>query len=146
MVKLISIDPGIYKCGLLLVDLADDTISDGRIVLKEYVLDLLSLWHKENLIDQIIIGNGTSSDYWFQKLLENKYRSLYLSNEKNTTMRARFRYWEIWPPKKIFRFIPKSILLPADDLDPVAALVIVEDYLKRKLVWPSSRIIRTWPE
>ena len=61
MVKLISIDPGKSKCGLVLAEISQKKIYKAIVlkseILEDYVIDLNSVED----ISKIIIGNGTSS-------------------------------------------------------------------------------------
>jgi hypothetical protein len=66
-------------------------------------------------------------------------------NEKGSTLRARFRYWEIWPPNYFIRWLPKEILFPPENLDAIVALILLEDFLKISLNWPEKVDIKIWP-
>ena len=66
-------------------------------------------------------------------------------NERESTLRARFRYWEIWPPNYFIRWLPKEILFPPENLDAVVALVLLEDFLKNSFIWPDKVDIKIWP-
>ena len=61
MSKLISIDPGKYKCGLVVVDTNQKKVNQAIVILTEslpkYVKNLTSI---EN-ISKVIMGNGTTS-------------------------------------------------------------------------------------
>ena len=96
----------------------------------EYFLDV---WNRRYLFDKIVLGNGTSSEDRLNSL-KDKY-PIELVEEKGTTLRARNRYWELNPPSIWIRWIPKSLLLPPENLDALAALVILEDHLQKKLSW-----------
>ncbi len=145
MSKLISIDPGNKKCGLLLVDINSRNVIDARISRSEDFSDLISFWYENYLIDKIIIGDGTYGNFLEKKLKEKKIYNLFFVDESGSTMRARFRYWELWPPKYIFRFIPKELLFPPENLDAIVALILVEDFLNKRLNWPDNVNIRIWP-
>ena len=145
MSKLISIDPGHRKCGLLLVDIKYGNVIDARISSLENFPDLISFWHENNVIEKIIIGDGTHCHFLEKKLKERKIYNISFVDERGSTMRARFRYWEIWPPKYIFRFIPQELLFPPENLDAIVALILVEDFLKKRLNWPHKVKIKTWP-
>ena len=61
MSKLISIDPGRFKCGLVLVDIKEKKVYKAMIIRSELLEE-----HVKNLttaedISKVIIGNGTSS-------------------------------------------------------------------------------------
>ena len=145
MSRLISIDPGNKKCGLLLVDIKSKNVIDARISSLENFSDLVSFWCENHLIDKIIIGDGTNCRFLERKLQEKKINNLYFVDESGSTMRARFRYWELWPPKYIFRFFPKELLFPPENLDAIVAMILVEDLLNKKLNWPNKVNIKIWP-
>ena len=65
-------------------------------------------------------------------------------NERGSTLRARFRYWEIWPPNPLIRWLPKEILFPPENLDAVVALILLEDCVKSTFIWPNKVTIKTW--
>ena len=73
MVKLVSIDPGKNKCGLVLAEISEKKVYKAVILkselLENYVRNLIAAED----ISQIIIGNGTTSReiretlYFFKK-------------------------------------------------------------------------------
>ena len=130
---LIAIDPGIKKCGVLLVDSSKRKVIEGRVVKSRDVVSLLQVWIEQKSCKEIYLGNGTSSDQW--EMVFSKFVKVQLIDERGTTLRARKRYWELWPPTKLQRLIPLGLLIPPDDLDALAALVMLEDYLHFKFIW-----------
>ena len=138
MNRVISIDPGIQKCGLLLADIELGLVLDARIVDSRAVSAVIVSWINEFHVENIILGNGTSSKYWEKIIKDLVYINIQIVDERGTTLRARFRYWELWPPKKWFSWLPRGILLPPKYLDSIAALVLLEDHLNRKLTWKTS--------
>ncbi len=133
MAFVIAIDPGWHKCGLLLADLDSNLVQEAKVVHKNHVTDQVRTWISSNTIEYILLGNGTSSGYWEGEL--SSFASVYLVEEKGTTLRARYRYWELSPPSKWLRWIPKGLLFPPKNLDKVAALLLLEDYLNKKFQW-----------
>ena len=131
---LISIDPGQKKCGLLLVDLGKQIVLDGLVVDSNFVIDLVVQWSNKAEVKGIILGNGTTSKSW-ERRLKKIALPIEIVEEKGTTLRARSRYWEIWPPPIWLRWVPKGLLVPMKNLDAVAALILLEDHLNRKLEW-----------
>ncbi len=143
MSRLIAIDPGRSKCGLVLVDLAEALVLQGKVVKASLVLDVIRTWQQEKPLKEMVLGNGTSSSHWEYKL--NGLAPLKVVEEKGTTLRARQRYWELWPPEDWRRWLPRGLVLPPNDLDAVAALVLLEDYLELKLNWPGLPLFRIEP-
>ena len=144
MTRLISIDPGISKCGLLLADKELGLVLEGKVVDKNSVVKLINQWIEISFIDLIVMGNGTSSSFWKSKMEQEIAIPIHLIDEKDTTLRARKRYWELWPKKFFLRLLPAGLIIPSENLDAIAALVILEDYLGMKLRWPKKDSFKTW--
>ncbi len=142
----IAIDPGKDKCGVLLADETNYCVLKGYVVSKYSVLDLIYEWNKSYKVDLILLGNGTYSSYWLDKLKISELPSIKLIDEYRTTLRARERYWQLWPPNCFLRWIPKGLILPSENLDAVAALIMMEDYLNKKLSWQKKDSFKTLPE
>ncbi len=141
----ISVDPGIKKCGLLLADIQSGKVIEAGIVSISKLSDLVDLLGKDYQISKIIIGDGTNCKYVMNQLKRNNFLNINFVNERGSTLRARFRYWEIWPPNYFFRWLPKEILFPPDNLDAIVALILLEDFLNHKLFWPDKVEIKIWP-
>ena len=141
----ISIDPGNKKCGVLLADLESGKVIKAGIASLSKFFDLVSLWNEDYNINKIIIGNGTNCNYIKNELKQKNFLDLNYVNEKGSTLRARFRYWEIWPPNYLIRWLPKEILFPPENLDAIVALILLEDFLKISLNWPEKVDIKIWP-
>ena len=143
MSKLISIDPGKYKCGLVLVDLHKKKVDQAVVIntesLPKYVKNLNSY---EN-ISKVIIGNGTTSRQNIEKLQFMK-NNLIVVDEKNTTFRAKKRYFELFPNRGLKAFLPKEIFILNKNLDALSALIILEDYCDNKFTLSENIDIKTW--
>ncbi len=134
----VSIDPGTKKCGLLLADLQTGKVIKAGIAPLNKFYDLVSLWNEDYGIIKIIIGNGTNCKYIGNKLKQNNFLNINYVNERGSTLRARFRYWEIWPPNYFIRWLPKEILFPPENLDAIVALILLEDFLNCTFIWPDK--------
>ncbi len=145
MTKFISVDPGKDKCGLILADIDNNLVIEGRIVRASSVLDLVCLWKDSYAIELIIIGNGTGSKKWHSKLITAQSSPIEFVEEYGSTLRAKIRYFEMFPPSIFFKLIPKEMLLGPKNLDSLAALVLLEDYLEKKLDWPGEKSFKIWP-
>ena len=143
MSKLISIDPGRFKCGLVLVDIKDKKVYKAIILrsefLEEYVKNLKTV---EN-ISKVIIGNGTSSKENIEKL-EFLKKDLIICEEKNTTYRAKERYFELFPISGFKKLIPREFFIINKKLDAIAALIILEDYCHDKFTLDKNLDLKTW--
>ena len=143
MFKLISIDPGKCKCGLVLVDLHKKKV-DRAIVLKTELLPnyVKNLNGSEN-ISKVIIGNGTTSRQNIEKL-DFIRNDLIIVEEKNTTLRAKKRYFELFPVRGLKNLLPKEIFIINKNLDAISALIILEDYCNDKFTLSEDIEIKTW--
>ena len=145
MTKLISIDTGRFKCGLVLVDIKEKKVYKAIILrsefLEEYVKNLKTV---EN-ISKVIIGNGTSSKENIEKL-EFIKKDLIICEEKNTTYRAKERYFELFPIRGLKKLIPREFFIINKKLDAIAALIILEDYCHHKFTLDKNLDTKTWLE
>ena len=94
-------------------------------------------------ISKVIIGNGTSSRKNIEKL-DFIRNNLIIVEEKNTTLRAKKRYFEIFPTKGLKSFLPKEIFIMNKNLDALSALIILEDYCNHKFTLSENIDIKTW--
>ena len=145
MKKVIAIDPGHKKCGLVLADLECSVVIDGKISINSSVINLIKYWRENHSIELILLGNGTSSKYWQSELLTENISPIQLVDERMTTLRARERYLEIFPPEFLVKLIPKGLILPPKNLDVIVALILIEDYFQIKLRWSKSIELKIWP-
>ena len=140
----ISIDPGNKKCGLLLADMESGIIIEAGISSLNKFSNVVSLWNEEYNVNKIVIGDGTNCKYIEKELSQNNISNWIYVDERGSTLRARFRYWEIWPPSCLIRWLPKEILFPPKNLDAVVALILLEDFLKYTFIWPKEVNIKIW--
>ncbi len=137
---LVSLDPGSSKCGLVLADVKSRLVLEGKIVDSDAVIHMINKWQEKFTCRKLILGNGTSSKYWIKPLSE--LCVVEVVDEKGSTLRARDRYWELWPPLGWRQYIPRGLILPPNNLDAVAALVLLEDYLGAKLKWSGPPVFK----
>ena len=143
MCKLISIDPGKYKCGLVLAEISEKKAYKAIIVrttvLENYVRNLDTV----EKISKIIIGNGTTSREIRKKLNFFK-KEIITFEEKNTTYRAKARYFELFPISGLKVLIPREFFILNKNLDAISALIILEDYCKTKFNMDQIVDFKTW--
>lgn len=143
MSKLISIDPGRFKCGLVLFDINEKKVYQAIIIKTEFLEEYVSNLKNAEDISKVIIGNGTSSKENIKKL-EFIKKDLIIFEEKNTTYRAKARYFELFPIKGLKRLIPREFFIMNKNLDAIAALIILEDYCNEKFTFDKNIDIKTW--
>ena len=143
MPKVITIDPGKSKCGLVLADISEKKVYKAIILkselLENYVRDLITAED----ISQIIIGNGTTSKEIREKLYFFK-KEIITFEEKNTTYRAKARYFELFPISGLKFLMPREVFILNKNLDAISALIILEDYCKTKFTLNQNIDFKTW--
>ena len=143
MPRVISIDPGKSKCGLVLAEISEKKVYKAIIlkseVLENYVRNLIAAED----ISQIIIGNGTTSKEIREKLYFFK-KEIITFEEKNTTYRAKARYFQLFPISGLKFFLPREVFILNKNLDAISALIILEDYCKTKFTLNQNIDFKTW--
>ena len=133
MFKLISIDPGKCKCGLILAEISKKKVYEAKVLKTELLQDYVRNLTKVEDISKIIIGNGTNSRD-IKKKLDFFKKEIVFFEEKNTTYRAKKRYFELFPIRGLKILMPREIFIINKNLDAISALIILEDYCKIKFV------------
>ena len=143
MPRVITIDPGKSKCGLVLAEISEKKVYKAIILkselLENYVRNLITVEE----ISQIIIGNGTTSREIREKLYFFK-KEIITFEEKNTTYRAKARYFELFPISGLKFLIPREVFILNKNLDAISALIILEDYCKMKFTLNQNIDFKTW--
>ena len=143
MIKLISIDPGKCKCGLVLADLYQKRVDQAVVLNTKFLPQYVETLNSTENISKVIIGNGTTSRQNIEKLKFLK-KELIVVEEKNTTFRAKKRYFELFPTRGLKNLLPKEIFIINKNLDAVSALIILEDYSNYKFTLSEDIEIKTW--
>ena len=143
MCKCISIDPGKWKCGLVIADIIKKKVDKALVIESELFEDYIKNLNTFEDISKIIIGNGTSSGDIREKLNFFK-REIVIFEEKNTTFRAKARYFELFPIRGLKFLIPREVFIINKNLDAISALIILEDYCKMKFTLKESIDTKTW--
>ena len=143
MNKLISIDPGKCKCGLVLADLYQKRVDQAVVLNTKFLPQYVETLNSTENISKVIIGNGTTSRQNIEKLKFLK-KELIVVEEKNTTFRAKKRYFELFPIRGLRNLLPKEIFIMNKNLDAVSALIILEDLYNYKFTLSEDIEIKTW--
>ena len=143
MSRVITIDPGKSKCGLVLAEISEKKVYKAIILKSEllgnYVRNLITAEE----ISQIIIGNGTTHREIREKLDFFK-KEIITFEEKNTTLRAKARYFELFPISGFKLLIPREVFIFNKNLDAISALIILEDFCKIKFTLSEDIDFKTW--
>jgi RNase H-fold protein (predicted Holliday junction resolvase) len=122
---IIGIDPGRSKCGLAVVH-DDGTRKALAVVPTPEIADRIDEVVRASDVRAICIGHATGSDP-IVAMCASRWPAIQrrVVDETNTTLEARRLYYLDHPPKGLWRFIPRGLLVPDEPLDAYAALLII---------------------
>tara|TARA_B100000401_G_scaffold260668_1_gene177378 strand:+ start:469 stop:906 length:438 start_codon:yes stop_codon:yes gene_type:complete len=143
MGRVLSIDPGKRKCGIVLAEISEKKVYKAIVLKSELVGDYVRDLNNFEDISKIVIGNGTTSREIIKELDFFK-REIKMFEEKNTTFRAKARYFELFPISGLKFLIPREVFILNKNLDAVSALVILEDFCKIKFTLNKNVDFKTW--
>ena len=143
MPRVITIDPGKSKCGLVVAEISEKKVYKAIILKSELLENYVRHLIAAEDISQIIIGNGTTSKEIREKLYFFK-KEIITFEEKNTTYRAKARYFELFPISGLKFLIPREVFILNKNLDAISALIILEDYCKTKFTLNQNIDFKTW--
>ena len=143
MAKILSIDPGKSKCGLVLAELNEKKVYEAKVLDSGLLEDYIKNLNNVEDISKIIIGDGTTSKETKEKLNFFK-KEIITFDEKNTTYRAKKRYFELFPINGWKFLIPREVFILNKNLDAISALIILEDYFQTKFILNQNIDFKTW--
>ncbi|MGB5917327.1 MAG: pre-16S rRNA-processing nuclease YqgF [Phormidesmis sp.] len=128
---LLGFDPGRAKCGLAIVGL-DRTLHYHQVIMVEAVCETIQTLRQTYAVSGIVMGDQTGSARWRETLsaLPNAPR-ITLIDERYSSLEARDRYWEMYPPTGLGKLMPQSLRSIPRPIDDIVAFLLVERYLKR---------------
>jgi RNase H-fold protein (predicted Holliday junction resolvase) len=128
----LGFDPGRDKCGVAVLD-HDRTVYHHTVVAAaEAIIKIQDLC--ENYTIQILImGDQTTAKQWQQRLLQEISIPIEFVDERYSTLQARARYWEMFPPKGLTKLIPLGMREVPRPIDDIVAIILVERYLEQQL-------------
>ena len=143
MPRVITIDPGKSKCGLVLAEISEQKVYEAIILKSELLENYVRNLTAAEDVTKIIIGNGTTSREIREKLNFFK-KEIITFEEKNTTYRAKARYFQLFPISGLKFLIPREVFIINKNLDAISALIILEDYCKMKFTFNQNVDFKTW--
>ena len=143
MSKIIAIDPGIAKCGVAVADIKEKKVYEALVIRSNLLIRYVQKMQLKDDNTKILIGDGTSCKN-FLKSLKSLFSEVVTTGEKNSTYRAKERYFDIFPLKGIKCFLPREVFILNKNLDALAALVILEDYCEFKFDVSEMSGTKTW--
>ncbi|WP_392531424.1 resolvase [Nostoc sp. C117] len=129
---ILGFDPGRDKCGLAVMGL-DRQLYYHQVVLAKEAIATIETLRQKFPISLMVMGDQTTANQWkqqlYQKLLEPL--NIILVDERYTTLEARDRYWQMYPPKGLIKLLPQGMRQPPRPIDDIVAILLIERYLNR---------------
>jgi RNase H-fold protein (predicted Holliday junction resolvase) len=127
---LLGFDPGRDKCGIAVMN-KDHQLLYHQVVNSEAAMTTINSLCQQFKIKLLVMGNQTTSKQW-KKQLDAELSSgisVIMVDERNSTVQARDRYWEMYPPKGFTRLIPPGMRVPPRPVDDIVAILLIERYV-----------------
>ena len=127
---ILGFDPGRDKCGIAIMD-KNRQLHYNQVVESAKITITITKLSQQFDINLIIIGDQTTSKIWQQNLTEiiSEKIPIIKIDERYSSLEARERYWQIYPPRGFVRLIPPGMRIPPKPIDDIVAIILIERYL-----------------
>lgn len=127
---ILGFDPGRDKCGLAVMG-KERQLLYHQVVVSQEALATIQQLCQHYAIETIVMGDQTTAKSWKQKLSRDLSVSvpIILVDERYSTLEARDRYWQMYPPQGLKRLIPQGMRQPPRPIDDIVAILLIERYL-----------------
>ena len=136
---IIGFDPGRDKCGLAVAKANNPSdVLYHQVIASDQAMKTIDQLIGEYTPHTLVMGNLTTSKQWKKKLTQHLSTSsaidIHLVNEQNSTVEARSRYWQMYPPQGLDfnRFLPLGLRTPPKPVDDIVAIILIERYFQKK--------------
>jgi RNase H-fold protein (predicted Holliday junction resolvase) len=128
---ILGFDPGRDKCGLAVMGEPRQLLYHQVVLSSEAIATIQQLC-QQFPIEIIVMGDQTTAKSWRHKLERDLSLSLpiVLVDERYSTLEARDRYWQMYPPQGFQRLIPQGLREPPRPIDDIVAILLIERYFK----------------
>lgn len=129
---ILGFDPGRQKCGLAVMGV-DRNLFMHQVVAAERAIATIQALRQQYPISLLVMGNQTSAHQWKQSLSEafSDPIRVVMVDERYSTLEARDRYWQMYPPNGWQRLLPQGMRTPPRPIDDIVAILLIERYLDR---------------
>ncbi len=129
---ILGFDPGRDKCGLAVMGL-DRQLHYHQVVLAKEAIATIETLRQKFPISLMVMGNQTTANQWKQQMYQelSEPLNIILVDERYTTLEARDRYWQMYPPKGLIKLLPQGMRQPPRPIDDIVAILLIERYLNR---------------
>ncbi|AKG24067.1 pre-16S rRNA-processing nuclease YqgF [Calothrix sp. 336/3] len=135
---ILGFDPGKDKCGLAVMGV------DRKLYFHEVIPSSEAIIYIQKMLQQypvslVVMGDQTTAKKWKQEIQQalSEAISIILVDERYTSLEARDRYWQMYPPQGLTKLLPQGMRTPPRPIDDIVAILLIERYLMR-LTEPGS--------
>jgi RNase H-fold protein (predicted Holliday junction resolvase) len=126
---ILGFDPGKDKCGVAVMD-RDRRLLYHQVVPSDRTIESISNLSQQYNVDLIVMGDQTTAKQWQQRLTAAfPTLPIVLVDERYSTLEARDRYWQMYPPNFLTSLIPQGMRTPPRPIDDLVAIITIERYL-----------------
>lgn len=128
---ILGFDPGRDKCGLAVMGNNRQVIYHQVVPSSEAIATIQKL-SEQFTIETIVMGDQTTAKSWKQKISGELSPAvpIVLVDERYSSLEARDRYWQMYPPQGMQRLIPQGMRQPPRPIDDIVAILLIERYLQ----------------
>lgn len=128
---ILGFDPGRLKCGVAVMGV-NGKVFLHQVVPSEKAISTIQSLCQEYPTGLLVMGDQTTAKSWKKQLIEALPASveIVMVDERYSSLEARDRYWEMYPPAGLSRLIPKGMRETPRPVDDIVAIVLIERYLK----------------
>ena len=129
---ILGFDPGKDKCGIAVMG-RDKNVCYHQVVPSDSAISTIQSLCEQFSIELLAIGDQTTSKSWKQKLTQSLSPAIEIVqvDERYSSLEARDRYWQMYPPTGFSRLIPQGMRTPPRPVDDIVAIVLIERYLNK---------------
>jgi RNase H-fold protein (predicted Holliday junction resolvase) len=130
---ILGFDPGKDKCGIAVMS-RDKNVSYHEVVTSDEAISTIQSLCKQFPVQLLVMGDQTTSKIWKQKLTQSlsPFIKIVQIDERYSSLEARDRYWQMYPPEGLSRLIPQGMRTPPRPVDDIVAIVLIERYLNKR--------------
>lgn len=131
---ILGFDPGRDKCGLAVMDKRQQLLYHQVVLSSDAIATMQSLC-QQFAVEIIVMGDQTTAKSWKQNIEQlNLALPIFMVDERYSSLEARDRYWQMYPPKGLDRLIPKGFREPPRPIDDLVAILLIERYLAKNTI------------
>ncbi|MGB5963687.1 MAG: pre-16S rRNA-processing nuclease YqgF [Coleofasciculaceae cyanobacterium] len=131
---ILGFDPGRDKCGLAVMDKRQQLLYH-QVVQSADALATMQNLCQQFAVEIVVMGDQTTAKSWKQKIEQlNLALPIFMVDERYSSLEARDRYWQMYPPKGLDRLIPKGLREPPRPIDDLVAILLIERYLAKNRI------------